>query len=78
MTEQREALTSVNDHRASLLCPPAHNAVDESARLALERLRQTARQEIDRHVSRHGRCVACGERFPCDRAVLAEMALGLF
>jgi hypothetical protein len=44
----------------------------------LERLRRTACVEIDRHVRRDGRCAICGTPFPCDRAVLAELALGLF
>jgi RNA polymerase-binding transcription factor DksA len=69
---------STSEPRTSLLCPPARSDDDQSACLALERLRQTARQEIDRHVNAYGHCVACGERFPCDRAVLADMALGLF
>lgn len=44
----------------------------------LERLRQTARIEIDLHIRRDDRCAICGTPFPCDRAVLAELALGLF
>jgi hypothetical protein len=45
---------------------------------SLDLLRQTARQEIDRHVKCEGRCVICGTPFPCERALLAEMALGSF
>jgi hypothetical protein len=44
----------------------------------LERLRQTARIEINRPVKRDDRCVICGTPFPCDWAVLAELALGVF
>jgi hypothetical protein len=44
----------------------------------LERLRQTARREINRHVNVNGRCGASAVVLPCERAVLAEMALGSF
>jgi hypothetical protein len=44
----------------------------------LARLYQTARQEIDRHVKAGGRCAICRAPFPCERAVLAEMALASF
>jgi hypothetical protein len=44
----------------------------------LERLPQTARREIDRHVNVNGRCGVCAVVFPCERAVLAEMVLGSF
>ncbi len=44
----------------------------------LERLRQTARREINRHINVNGRCGVCAVVFPCERAVLAEMVLGSF
>jgi len=44
----------------------------------LERLRQTARRQINRHINVNGRCGACAVVFPCERAVLAEMVLGSF
>lgn len=45
---------------------------------SLERLRQTARTEIDWHVSVNRCCAVCGVVFPCERTVLAEMVLGSF
>jgi hypothetical protein len=42
----------------------------------LERLRQTARREINPHVNVNGRCGVCAVVFPCELAVLAEMVLG--
>jgi hypothetical protein len=42
----------------------------------LLRLLATARAELDRHVNDHGRCQACQASFPCERARLAEQALG--
>ncbi len=42
----------------------------------LERLRQTARREINRHINVNGRCGVCVVVFPCERMVLAEMVLG--
>jgi hypothetical protein len=44
----------------------------------LERLRQTAWREINRHVNVNGRCGVCAVVFPCERAVLADMVLGRF
>jgi hypothetical protein len=44
------------------------------ASLAL--LLATARQEIDAHIDDDGLCAACGSAYPCERAVLAELALG--
>jgi hypothetical protein len=44
----------------------------------VERLRQTARREINRHINVNGRCGVCAVVFPCERAVLAEMVLGSF
>lgn len=41
----------------------------------LRRLLATAAQEIDRHVNSGGTCVICRARFPCERAVLADLAL---
>ncbi|HEY7144493.1 MAG TPA: hypothetical protein VH637_09615 [Streptosporangiaceae bacterium] len=35
-----------------------------------------ARRAIDQHVNDHGSCVACGSSWPCQRARLAEFALG--
>ena len=42
----------------------------------LERPRQTARREINRHVNVNGRCGGCAVVFSCERAVLPEMVLG--
>jgi hypothetical protein len=36
----------------------------------------TARQVIDQHVNDRGSCAACGAGWPCQRARLAEFALG--
>ena len=36
----------------------------------------TAQREIDEHVNDHGSCTACGAGWPCQRARLAEFALG--
>lgn len=44
----------------------------------LERLRQTARTEIDRHININGHCTIGAVVFPCERAKLAEMVLGSF
>jgi hypothetical protein len=38
-------------------------------------LLKTARAEIDRHVNDQGLCVVCRCVFPCERAVLADLAL---
>lgn len=35
----------------------------------------TARQVIDEHVGKGGRCVCCGSKWPCQRACEAEFAL---
>ena len=36
----------------------------------------TAQREIDEHVNDHGSCASCGAGWPCQRAELAEFALG--
>jgi hypothetical protein len=36
----------------------------------------TARREIDVHTDDDGLCAVCGRAYPCERAVLAELALG--
>lgn len=36
----------------------------------------TARQVIDQHLNDHGTCASCGSAWPCQRARLAEFALG--
>jgi hypothetical protein len=43
----------------------------------LERLHRTARTDINRHININGRCAVCTVVFPCERAELAEMVLGL-
>ena len=43
----------------------------------LMNLLNTAQREIDRHVNDHGSCAACGSGWPCQRAALAEFALGV-
>lgn len=43
----------------------------------LMNLLNTAQREIDRHVNDHGNCAACGSGWPCQRAELAEFALGV-
>jgi hypothetical protein len=35
----------------------------------------TARREIDWHTDDHGLCAACGSAYPCERAILADLAL---
>jgi hypothetical protein len=44
----------------------------------LLRLLTTAREELDRHVNDSGSCAMCQVSFPCDRASLADLALGAF
>jgi hypothetical protein len=44
----------------------------------LQRFLATAREELDRHVNDHGRCAMCQASFPCERASLADLALGAF
>lgn len=41
----------------------------------LAHLLATARQELARHVRDHDRCAACGDTWPCERAVLAAFTL---
>ena len=36
----------------------------------------TAQRVIDQHLNQDGRCAACGSAWPCQRAELAEFALG--
>ena len=36
----------------------------------------TAQMEIDQHVNDKGLCAICGCAFPCERASLADLALG--
>lgn len=35
----------------------------------------TAQHELDQHVNDHGLCSICGCAWPCERAVLADLAL---
>jgi hypothetical protein len=42
---------------------------------ALERMLATAGAELDRHTAHDGRCVACGQVWPCARVQLAALAL---
>jgi hypothetical protein len=42
----------------------------------LAALLATARREIDAHTDDHGLCAICGSAYPCERATLADMALG--
>jgi hypothetical protein len=44
----------------------------------LLRLLATAREELDQHVNDRGKCVMCQVSFPCERASLADLALGAF
>jgi len=41
----------------------------------LRRMLDTARQELDRHVPDHGRCIVCHMPWPCTWAELAAFAL---
>jgi hypothetical protein len=43
---------------------------------AMDRLRATAIHTLREHVSHHGTCARCGLPWPCERAYLAESALG--
>jgi hypothetical protein len=36
----------------------------------------TARRVIDQHINDQGHCAECGSVWPCQRALLAELALG--
>lgn len=60
----------------SPLCEAGTEAAIDHPAEPLERLRQSARTEIDRHINVNGRCAVCAAAFPCERAVLAEMVLG--
>jgi hypothetical protein len=42
---------------------------------SLAHLHNTAQHEIDWHVNDSGLCAVCGSAFPCERAVLADLAL---
>jgi hypothetical protein len=42
----------------------------------LVHLLSTARQVIDQHLNAGGTCARCGSAWPCQRARLAEFALG--
>jgi hypothetical protein len=41
----------------------------------LAHLLTTAQRELDEHVNEQGRCAICGCAWPCQRAVLADLAL---
>jgi hypothetical protein len=53
----------------------SRNFVDDYLSPSLAHLLNTAQREIDWHVNDHGFCAACGSTFPCERAVLADLAL---
>ena len=42
------------------------------------KLLATAQKEITEHGNDHGLCSVCGSAFPCERAVLADLALSGF
>jgi hypothetical protein len=42
----------------------------------IEQLLAIAQQELDRHLSDHGTCARCGQRWPCPTACLAAETLG--
>jgi len=44
----------------------------------LLRLIATARAELDLHINNNGACAVCHTSFPCERASLADLALGAF
>ena len=44
----------------------------------LAKLLDTAQKEITEHSNDHGLCCLCGSSFPCERAVLADLALSAF
>ena len=44
----------------------------------LLRLLVTARAELNLHTNNNGECAACHTSFPCERASLADLALGAF
>jgi len=41
----------------------------------LVQLLATAQHELDDHVNDHSLCSICGSAWPCERAVLADLAL---
>jgi hypothetical protein len=43
---------------------------------ALQTLRLTATVVINQHINAGGLCAVCGSAFPCERAQLADTALG--
>lgn len=44
----------------------------------LLRLLVTARTELNLHTNNNGECAVCHTSFPCERASLADLALGAF
>jgi hypothetical protein len=54
---------------------PASPGPAEAA-AAMDRLHATAIHTLREHVSDHGTCARCGFPWPCERAYLAESALG--
>ena len=44
----------------------------------LLRLLVTAHMELDLHTNNNGECAVCHTSFPCERASLADLALGAF
>ena len=45
---------------------------EDIVRFEFDALRAIAARVIDEHVNDHGTCAACGGRFPCRQACLAE------
>jgi rRNA maturation endonuclease Nob1 len=53
------------------------SSIDSILRFELDALRARAAHVIDEHTNHHGSCHACGRRFPCQEACLAEHNLAI-
>jgi hypothetical protein len=53
-----------------------HAPASPDAAAAIDRLRATAARTLSEHVGRDGTCTRCRLPWPCDRAHLADCALG--
>jgi hypothetical protein len=51
--------------------------MDPALRDEITALTRHAAEVLNEHTNDHGRCVQCGNAFPCERAVLAEHNLAL-
>ena len=64
-------MAELEEDRAMMITSSSADCVPPSLALLLK----TAQAEIDRHINDHGLCIICHSVFPCDRAILADLAL---